>query len=96
MGRAPGLVGTAFSNSTVKAGLIADGIHVHPASIRSAINAMSPDRLFLVTDAMATVGSDITEFQLGGRRVLRRDGRLTLEDGTLAGADLTLGQAASR
>ncbi len=35
----------------------------------------------------------LTEFTLGGRRILRRDGRLTLEDGTLAGADLTLPQA---
>ncbi|WP_374642827.1 amidohydrolase family protein, partial [Tabrizicola sp.] len=38
-------------------------------------------------------GSDVTEFTLNGRRILRRDGRLTLEDGTLAGADLTLPQA---
>jgi N-acetylglucosamine-6-phosphate deacetylase len=42
---------------------------------------------------MATAGSDLTEFQLNHRRILRQDGRLMLEDGTLAGADLTLPRA---
>ncbi len=91
VGREPGLVGATLESGTVSAGLIADSIHVHPSSIRSAIAAKTgPGRIFLVTDAMSTVGSDITEFRLNGRRVLRRDGRLTLEDGTLAGADLDL------
>jgi N-acetylglucosamine-6-phosphate deacetylase len=88
--REPGLVGAALTQP-VHAGLIADGIHVAPAALRIAMAAS--DRLFLVTDAMAAAGSDLIEFTLGGRRILRRDGRLTLEDGTLAGADLTLPQA---
>jgi N-acetylglucosamine-6-phosphate deacetylase len=88
--RDPGLVGAALT-APVSAGLIADGIHVAPETMRIAMAAS--DRLFLVTDAMATAGSDLTEFQLNGRRILRRDGRLTLEDGTLAGADLTMAQA---
>ncbi|MFC3616643.1 N-acetylglucosamine-6-phosphate deacetylase [Lutimaribacter marinistellae] len=90
--RAPGLVGATLATH-VKAGLIADGIHVHPTAIRAAVAAKGAERVFLVTDAMATVGSDIGEFQLSGRRVLRHSGRLTLEDGTLAGADLTLTRA---
>ncbi len=89
--REPGLVGAALTSGTY-AGLIADGIHVDPVAMRVAM-AASPDRLFLVSDCMAFAGSDATEFSLGGRRILRRDGRLTLEDGTLAGADLTLPQA---
>ncbi|MFZ5962838.1 N-acetylglucosamine-6-phosphate deacetylase [Thalassococcus sp. BH17M4-6] len=87
--REPGLVGAALTTPGVSAGLIADGIHVHAATIRAALDAKHAEgRIFLVTDAMSTVGSDITEFTLNGRRVLRRDGRLTLENGTLAGADL--------
>ncbi|MBV6638960.1 MAG: N-acetylglucosamine-6-phosphate deacetylase, partial [Mameliella sp.] len=39
---------------------------------------------------MAVAGTDVTEFELGGRRIGRRDNRLTLADGTLAGADLDL------
>ena len=88
--RAPGLVGAAL-HSGVAAGVIADGIHVHPANIAAALRAS--DGLFLVTDAMATLGSEIDGFNLNGRRVSRAEGRLTLEDGTLAGADLTIAQA---
>ncbi len=89
--REPGLVGAVLS-SDIFAGLIADGIHVDPVAIRVAM-AAKPEGIFLVSDAMAAAGSDATEFTLGGRRILRRDGRLTLEDGTLAGADLSLPQA---
>lgn len=92
--REPGLVGAALGDGRLSVGLIADGVHVHPATIRAALAAkQGPLQLFLVTDAMATTGSDITEFTLNGRRILRADGRLTLEDGTLAGADLTLPDA---
>jgi N-acetylglucosamine-6-phosphate deacetylase len=91
--REPGLVGAALTGPA-HAGLIADGIHVAAAGIRVAM-AAAPDRIFLVSDAMAAAGSDLTEFSLNGRRILRHDGRLTLEDGTLAGADLTLPRAVS-
>ena len=89
--RDPGLVGAALTGPAY-AGLIADGLHVAPETIRIAM-AAKPERIFLVSDAMAVAGSDLTEFSLGGRRILRRNGRLTLPDGTLAGADLTLPQA---
>lgn len=89
--REPGLVGAALTGGPF-CGLIADGIHVAPEAMRIAM-AAAPGRLFLVSDCMAVAGTDATGFTLGGRRILRRDGRLTLEDGTLAGADLTLPQA---
>ena len=92
--REPGLVGAALESGAVSAGLIADAVHVHPAAMRVALAAKrGPGRLFLVTDAMAPAGTGLTEFRLNGRRVLRRDGRLTLEDGTLAGADLDMPRA---
>lgn len=89
--REPGLVGTALAGR-ISAGLIADGIHVAPEVMRVALAART-DGIFLVSDCMALAGTDLSEFRLGGRRILRSDGRLTLEDGTLAGADLTLSQA---
>ena len=55
--------------------------------------AARPEGVFLVSDCMAAAGTDQTEFSLNGRRILRANGRLTLEDGTLAGADLTLPRA---
>jgi len=89
--REPGLVGAAIDIGTLSAGLIADGIHVHPASIRIALDAkQGPGRIVLVSDAMATIGTDMTSFTLNGRTIYRRDGSLRLADGTLAGADLDM------
>lgn len=90
--RTPGLVGAALANPQVRAGLIADGIHVHPASMATALAAKG-EGIFLVSDAMATAGSEIEGFTLNGRHVFRAEGRLTLVDGTLAGADLSMGRA---
>ncbi len=89
--RNPGLAGAVLSGDA-GAGLIADGIHVHPAVMQLALSARR-NGVFLVTDCMAFAGTALTEMELNGRQVLRRDGRLTLADGTLAGADLTLPQA---
>ncbi|WP_417472705.1 N-acetylglucosamine-6-phosphate deacetylase [Leisingera sp.] len=89
--REPGLVGAALAVPGLNAGLIADGIHVHPQVIRAAWAAKrGPGRIFLVSDSMSPAGTDQTEFELTGRMISRRDGRLTLADGTLAGADLDL------
>ncbi|MBW0156975.1 N-acetylglucosamine-6-phosphate deacetylase [Sedimentimonas flavescens] len=90
--REPGLVGAAL-DLPVDVGLIADGIHVHPATLRMALAAKRHGRMFLVSDAMAAAGTDLAEFDLAGQRILRRDGALRLENGTLAGADLSLPQA---
>lgn len=92
--RAPGLVGATIDSTATMAGLIADGIHVHPATIRAALAAKrGPGEIFLVTDAMATTGSEITGFTLGHRDIQRANGQLTLADGTLAGADLSMARA---
>jgi N-acetylglucosamine-6-phosphate deacetylase len=89
--RQPGLVGAALDTPGISCGLIADGFHVHPATMASAMRAKtSPGNIFLVTDAMSTVGSDIQSFTLNGRKILRHEGRLTLRDGTLAGADIDM------
>ena len=92
MGRAPGMVG-AILDSGAYAGIIADGHHVHPAALRVALNALSAERLFLVSDAMATAASDIIGFDLAGERITLRDGMLTNDQGTLAGAHLTMAEA---
>ncbi len=89
--REPGIVGAALEIDALYAGLIADGFHVDPAAISIALRAKSgPGKIYLVTDAMSTIGTDLTEFALNGRTIRRSNGRLTLEDGTLAGADLDM------
>jgi N-acetylglucosamine-6-phosphate deacetylase len=89
--REPGIVGAALDLGAISAGLIADGIHVHPTSIGIALRAKrGPGQVFLVTDAMSPTGTDWTEFELTGQTVYRSNGALRLADGTLAGADLTM------
>jgi len=89
--REPGMVGATLDLGHVSAGLIADGFHVHPAAIRTALRAKrGPGRIFLVTDAMSPLGTDMTSFFLNGREIFREGGRLTLADGTLAGADIDM------
>ncbi|THF48062.1 N-acetylglucosamine-6-phosphate deacetylase [Allorhizobium terrae] len=89
--REPGLVGAALETPALSCGLIADGFHVDPASMAIALRAKTgPGRIFLVTDAMSTIGTDEAGFVLNGRQIYRKNGRLTLADGTLAGADIDM------
>ena len=89
--REPGVVGAALTSDNIWCGLIADCVHVDPLSMAIALRAkQGAGRIFFVTDAMSPTGTDATEFILGGRTIYRRDGRLTLADGTLAGADIDM------
>ncbi|TIV13464.1 MAG: N-acetylglucosamine-6-phosphate deacetylase, partial [Mesorhizobium sp.] len=89
--REPGLAGAAIDSGGLYAGIIADGIHVNPATMILALRGkQGPGKIVLVTDAMATIGTDMTSFTLNGRTIYRKDGSLRLADGTLAGADLDM------
>jgi N-acetylglucosamine-6-phosphate deacetylase len=86
--RAPGMVGAALDDANSYVGIIADGHHVHPASLRIAIRAKAPGKVCLVTDAMPTVGSPDDHFVLHGAAVRAIGGRCVMADGTLAGSDI--------
>ncbi len=88
--RQPGLVGAALADPSVFCGFIADGHHVHEAAGRAAFNAKGTDGLTLISDAMPPAAGGPAEFYLDGRRVTRVGTKLTLDDGTLAGAAITL------
>jgi N-acetylglucosamine-6-phosphate deacetylase len=92
-GRAPGPVGVALADRDAWCSLIVDFHHVDPVSLRVAIAARGFARTMLVSDAMPTVGTELTRFDLLGRSIGRQDGRLTSEDGTLAGAHLDMSAA---
>ena len=91
--RAPGAIGAALTDERVTVGLIADGVHSHPASLRLAVRAKGTDRVALVTDMMAGAGMPPGRYQLGGQPVVVDDTASHLDDGTLAGAILPLDQA---
>jgi N-acetylglucosamine-6-phosphate deacetylase len=91
--REPGVVGAALEDSGSWCGIVADGYHVHPASVRIALAAKPRGKLFLVTDAMPPVGGDIDTFTLGGVPITCRDGRCETADGVLAGSALDMAGA---
>jgi N-acetylglucosamine-6-phosphate deacetylase len=91
--RAPGTVGALLSDGRTRAGIIADGVHVHEAALEIAYRQKGPDALALVTDAMEAAGMPDGEYELGGRTVRLEAGAVRLPDGTLAGSALTMDSA---
>jgi len=89
-GRNPGAVGAALDDKNSWCGIIADGHHVHPASLRIALAAKGLEKLILVTDAMPSVGATQKSFRLQGRDIAVTDGVCRSADGTLAGSDLDM------
>ncbi len=91
--REPGVVGAALEDPHSWCGIIVDGRHVDPATLRVALRAKRPERFMLVTDAMACVGTEQRTFCLQGRRIEVRDGVCLDEDGVLAGSALDMARA---
>lgn len=91
--REPGAVGAALDDAASWCGLIVDGHHVHPATLRAAIRAKAPGKMILVTDAMPPVGGASPGFRLGGQTAVCRDGICLTPDGTLAGSCLDMAGA---
>lgn len=91
--RAPGMVGASLDSEELVCGIIVDGHHVNPATLRLALRCKPASGFMLVTDAMPTVGSDASEFLLQGRHITVRDGAVRGDDGTLAGSHLDMAAA---
>jgi N-acetylglucosamine-6-phosphate deacetylase len=91
--RAPGVVGATLADRRIICGLIADGEHAHPAAYRTALAAKGPRGVALVSDAMPPAAGGPDAFELQGRRMTRVGNKLTAEDGTLAGAAITMRDA---
>jgi N-acetylglucosamine-6-phosphate deacetylase len=91
--REPGTVGAALSIDGLRTGLIADGIHVHPMSMKVCIRAKGVEKVFLVTDAMPPVGTSMTSFRIHDKEISVREGRLYDPSGTLSGSTLTMNRA---
>ena len=91
--RVPGTVGGVLANDKLFVSIIADGVHVHPVSLKIAIRAAGVDRIVLITDAMPPVGTTDSAFQLDGQTIVVRDGACYRPDGVLAGSVLTMNRA---
>ena len=91
--RAPGVVGATLSDPRIICGLIADGEHAHALAYRVALAAKGPRGIALVSDAMPPAAGGPDVFELQGRRMTRLGNKLVAEDGTLAGAAITMRDA---
>lgn len=85
-GREPGVVGAALEDANSWCGIIIDTYHVHAASARIAYAAKPKGKMYLVTDAMSTVGSPEKSFQIYGETIYEKDGCLVNAEGRLAGS----------
>ena len=88
--RNPGVIPAAAENPAVRAELICDGLHVHPASVRLAFSMFGADRIVLISDALRCCGMPDGEYELGGQTVTLSGGIARLADGTIAGSATNL------
>jgi N-acetylglucosamine-6-phosphate deacetylase len=88
--REPGTVGAALDDPSSWCGIIVDGAHTNPVVLRIALKCKPHDRFMLVTDAMPSVGTDNSSFELQGRRVTVRGHVCLDEDGRLAGSNIDM------
>ena len=90
--RDPGIVGAALARPDVVLQVIVDGIHLADEVVRIT-HAAAPDRVALVTDAIAGARAGDGAVTLGGVEVEIVDGVARRADGVLAGSTLTMIEA---
>lgn len=84
--RAPGPIGAAADDSRCMVELICDGVHVHPAMVRTSFRIFGDDRIIFISDSMRAAGLRDGQYDLGGQTVRVRGNMAVLEDGTIAGS----------
>ena len=83
--RKPGVIPAAVENKNVRAEIICDGLHIHPASVRLAFSMFGGERMIIVSDSGRCAGQpDGTRFDIGGQFATVIDGVAKLDDGTIA------------
>ncbi len=87
--REPGLIGAA-ADAGAYVEIVSDGIHLHPCVVRSAFKLFGADRVCMISDSMSCAGYHDGTYDLGGQPVYVKDGKATLEDGTIAGSTINV------
>lgn len=88
--RDPGIIGAAADRNKCYVELITDGIHCHPAVVRSTFKLFGEDKIILVSDSMMATGMTDGKYSLGGQLVNVVGNLATLESGTIAGSATSL------
>ncbi len=89
--REPGVIGAACDNENVMVELICDGVHSHPATIRTTFKMFGAERIIMISDSMMATGMPDGTYSLGGQEVKVRGNLATLTvDGAIAGSATNL------
>ena len=85
--REPGVVGAVFDSKNVTAELICDGVHIHPAVVRTTFEMLGPDRVVMISDSLRAAGMPDGEYELGGLPIIKKGKEIRLaEGGSIAGS----------
>ncbi len=87
--RAPGPIAAA-ADSGAEVELICDGVHIHPAVVRTTFKIFGDDKVILISDSMMATGLEDGDYSLGGQAVKVVGNLATLADGTIAGSATNL------
>ena len=85
--RAPGVIGAACDNENVMVELICDGVHSHPATVRTTFKMFGDKRVIFISDSMMACGLEDGQYTLGGQAVTVKGNLATLTElGNIAGS----------
>jgi len=88
--RSPGPVGWGLMNDGVTCDLIADGIHLNPAIVKLILRNKTPERVSLISDAIAAAGRGDGEYEIWGETITVKNGRTQNAQGSIAGSVITM------
>ena len=90
--RDPGVIGAAWEVPSVKAELICDGIHIHPAVVRLTFGLFGRERMIIISDSLRATGMPDGEYPFGGQMIEVHGNRATIlgHPETLAGSVTSL------
>lgn len=92
--REPGPVGWGLLQDDVTVDLIADGVHSDPLMLRLVLRCKTPDRVSLISDAVAPAGLGDGEYHVWGETITVEGGRTRNERGSIAGSVISMLDAA--
>ncbi len=88
--REPGPLGAALEAESVTVEVIADGVHLHAATVRTLVRAFGPEHIALVTDGVTPAGLEEGAVRIGDVEARLKEGEMRLPDGTIAGSVATM------
>lgn len=91
--RAPGVPGAMLTDRRATVEIVADGIHLNPATLKLVVESRGMESVALITDAVGAAGLPDGVYEFVNRKVVVSDGAVRLENGTIAGSALTMSRA---